>query len=109
MSEVNSMYFSKEMTDAGELTAFIEYLMNLSYGKGDYYNDIRIHPADCGAFDVEWIQVPWDREFGGEFKYVGEDQKIFTEYHMPDGTYMSFETKEDYEEEKEEILKNMAK
>lgn len=100
--EKNSMYFSKEMIEEGQLTSFLRELLEQSYGKGGYYNDIHVLPADLGAFVVEWVQLPWDHDYGGSFQYVDDDQVVMREYEMPDGTYQYFET----EDEQAEALKD---
>lgn len=100
----NSMYFNKEMIDAGQLTSFLRELMEQSYGEGGYYNDIHVFPTDLGAFVVEWAQVPWDQAYGGSFQYVEDDQVVMSEYKMPDGAYQYFETEEDYTEAVKDFL-----
>lgn len=65
---VNKMYFGEEDLDL--MCELIKFLNKCSYeSKGDY-NDIHIYPEDCGAFSVEWAQVPWNHEYGGRFKFV---------------------------------------
>lgn len=61
MSEVkNSQYFSAEDVKTGIFNNFIKLLTESCYDSTDFYNDIHIIPADCGAFVVEWIQVGWE-------------------------------------------------
>lgn len=38
------------------------------------------------------------KDFGGEFKYVGDDQYVMTEYRFPDNHYEMIETEEEYQE-----------
>ena len=52
---------------------FIHHLNELSYGKSDQMIQVLIIPVDCGAYEVQFIQVPWDHSYGGNFKY---DEKI---------------------------------
>lgn len=100
--EVNHMYFSKEMVDSGEMTKLISLLCAQAYSKQDVdlalYNDIRIRPEDCGAFRVEWVQLPWNEEFGGHFCYVDEDEVVCFMRRMPDETYEYFASEEEYRE-----------
>jgi hypothetical protein len=98
MKNVNSQYFDDEQVKEGQLTSFINLLNNEAYGAGKYYNDIHIKPADCGAYIVEWVQVPWDGAFGGSFQYVAEDEKIMIEFTGPDSTV--YYAKSDAEKEK---------
>lgn len=101
---VNSQYFDKEQIEAGEMQHLLEFLMNEAYGKGKYYNDIHIKPSDCGAFTVEWVQVPWDHDFGGSFQYVDSDEVVMKECEMPDGSYQYFKTDDDFLEAVQEFL-----
>lgn len=60
MNEViNSQYFSAEDVKTGIFNNFIKLLTESCYDSTDFYNDIHIIPADCGAFIIEWIQVSW--------------------------------------------------
>ena len=52
----------------------------------------------------EWTQEPWSNDWGGSFQYVDEDQLVMTEYEMPDGHFVYFENKEQYEDYLEEWL-----
>lgn len=73
---VNRMYFGKEDLDL--MYEFIKFLNKYSYeSSGDFkdYNDIHIYPEDCGAFTVEWAQVPWNHEYGGYFKFIENDEE----------------------------------
>ena len=111
--EANRMYFDKEAIKNGELTRLLEYLMQYSYGEnGEFYQrldgtfvdhrfnvDIRVYPADCEAWIVEWYQVPVNREnYGGEYKFIEDDQYVMREYQFPDKHYDYFESDEDFEE-----------
>ena len=51
---------------------FIHNLNELSYGKSDQMIQVLIIPVDCGAYEVQFIQVPWDHSYGGNFKYDEE-------------------------------------
>ena len=70
------MYFSKEDVGKGLMQDFISFLCRYSYeSEGDVplYNDIHVKPDDLGAFLVEWVQVPWSHDYGGEFRYLSEE------------------------------------
>lgn len=104
---VNNMYFSKEMVANGDLNSFIDFLLKLSYSdKTEYYNDIHLYPADCGAFILEWVQVPWDKSFGGRFEYLDEEQEIVKAYDLPDKTFEYFHNDEEYKDFLNDWLKN---
>ena len=87
---MNSMYFSEEDVKAGLMTKLIDYLCQYSYASGprdfSHYNDIHIKPGDCGSFIVEWEQVPWSHEYGGNFQFVDEDEVVCKELVLPDKT-----------------------
>lgn len=92
---MNSMYFSKKELDA--MYELVRFLNEQSY-KSESYNDIHIFPADLGAFIVEWVQLPWNHSYGGNFIYVDDNQTVCTELRYPDDTF-------DYVEDPEEALK----
>lgn len=103
MSEPNRMYFSKEDVENGQMIEFVKFLTSMCY-ESDRYNDIHITPADCGAFDVEWVQVDWDNNWGEFecFEFVGEGQEVCTCLHYPDD---HFEFTPNPEEDLKEWLK----
>ena len=78
--EYNSMYFTKEDVEAGFMHELLTFLCRYSYHSGprdfSHYNDIQVYPADCEAFVVEWVQLPWSHTYGGGFQYVGEEQEV---------------------------------
>ena len=98
MREYNSQYFSKEQVESGSASAFIKMLMDMCYEDNNpSYNDIHIQPEDCGAFTVQWIQVPWDHDYGGTFQYVDEDHVVARECEFPDKSFHLFYDDEDAE------------
>jgi len=97
--DVNSMWFS----DIKEATKLVTYLLE---GSDSHYNDIRIHTEDNNAYVVEWVQLPWNREWGGKFSYVDENQVVMTEEVFPDNHIEYCLDEEDYKERLEEFLKN---
>lgn len=103
---MNSQYFSKEQVDSGEFQQLLSFLMSESYGSGNHYNDIHIYPADCGAFIVEWVQLPWSHEYGGKgFQYVDEDQVVMLDRQFPDNHSELCYDEDDYKERLEEFLR----
>ena len=99
--DVNSQYFSAERVKAGAMSTFLSTLFDWAYGQDDdtggTYNDVHVYPADCGAFIVEWAQVPWDHSYRGGFQYVAEDQVVLVERGYPDGSYDFFPSEEEYQ------------
>lgn len=111
MKTINRMYFTDSMVESGEMAKFIETLCAQAYCKQDpdiaLYNDIRIHPEDCGAFSVEWVQLPWDGAYGGNFQYVDEDEVVCFEREMPDRSYQYFASEDEYRERLEAMQEAM--
>ena len=101
---MNSQYFSKEQIEAGEMQKLLDFLMSEAYGAGDHYNDIHIKPEDCGAFVVEWVQVPWDHQFGGHFELIEEDQVVMLERIFPDNHTELCYDEEDFNNRLKEFL-----
>ena len=100
MSEnINSMWFDN-IDDVLEL---VKYLLK---GTNSYYNDVRIIPEDTDAYVVEWVQLPWNREWGGKFSYVDENQTVMTEEVFPDNHTEYCLDEEDYKERLDEFLKD---
>lgn len=97
---MNKIYFSKEQIAAGELTKFLNLLIEQSYGKGNEYNDIHIIPADLGAVTLEWEAVPWSKEYGGHWQYINddEDEVVAKWYNFPDNHSELLESEEVYQE-----------
>ena len=97
---MNSRYFSDKQIEAGELSEFINLLIKQSYGQSKNYSDIHIKPVDIGAVIVEWMDAPWNGEWGGHWQYIDDDdgEVVMKEYIFPDNHYELFETKEEYEE-----------
>ena len=71
---VNSIYFNSYQFKNGEMDKFIHNLNELSYCKSDQMIQVLIIPVDCGAYEVQFIQVPWDHSYGGNFKYYEETE-----------------------------------
>lgn len=94
---MNSQYFSKEQVQAGEMDAFLKALRVQDYGKGGYYNDVHIKPADCGAYSVDWAQLRWEGDDDKGFEYIDSEHVLMLEKEMPDGTFEQFFGEDDYE------------
>lgn len=101
---INSMYFNKEQFENGEMDKFIRQLNDMSYGKGNQQVQILIKPADCGAYIVEFVQIPWDHSYGGHFEYINEEHVVMLERQYPDGTFGQFFDEADYNQALEDWL-----
>lgn len=103
---MNRQYFSKDQLAAGELNEFLDVLLKQCYGKSNCFNDIHIKPEDCGAFVIEWEEIPWDGKWGGHWQYINDDDEevVMKYYDFPDNHSELFETKEQYEEALKEWL-----
>lgn len=97
---MNRMYFSKEQITAGELTKFLNLLIEQSYGKANDYNDIHIIPVDIDAVLLEWESVPWSKEYGGHWQYINDDddEVVAKWYRFPDNHSELLASEESYQE-----------
>lgn len=100
MSDVNSMWYD----NINETLKLVRHLLEENSTNDTHYNDIRIYNDDSSAFIVEWVQVPWSREYGGNFKYVDEDQYVMTEYFLPDNSSIMLMTDEEFNDYLKEWL-----
>lgn len=105
---MNNQYFSEEQVKGGELDSFLKALRSMDYGKGDYYNDVHVKPADCGAYVVEWEQMRWEGEENKGFKFVDYEHEVMLEKEMPDGSYLYFFDEHDYKNVLEDWLRDEA-
>ena len=81
----NSMTFSTENMEEGIHKELIDYLVNYHLNEDDHFNDIHI-TTDGECLVVEWVQVPYDRTYGGSFQYCDEDSYVVTEVIFPDNS-----------------------
>ena len=93
MKKCNSMYF----LDLDKATEFVKMLNTFSIQDDLFYNDIHIYEEES-AIIVEWEQIPHDKSYGGEFKFVDEDEVVALEKPFPDGHYELFFSEEQYKE-----------
>lgn len=100
--KINQQYFSREQVEKKEHYKLLDVLMSENYGVGKHYNDIRIYLEDDAAI-IEWIQV--NPEYSdARFEAIDDDQRIMTEFMLPDQTFVFFETKEEFDEYLKEWL-----
>lgn len=105
---VNSMFFDASSVEKGSHLELVKYLIGLSYEEDSpLYCDIRIVPEDMGAVTVQWAQVPWGHEYGGEFRYIDSDagQVVMFEQELPDGSITPVYSEAEGEELLQEWLK----
>ena len=84
--DVNKIAF--DFTNEEEVKLFhkiLDDIIELSRNSDNYF-DIRIRYEDCGIVILEFAQVPFDRSYGGEFRYIAEDECVFKEVILPDNT-----------------------
>ncbi len=106
---MNRQYFSEEQVKAGELDEFLKSLRSIDYGKGRYYNDVHIKPADCGAYNVEWAQLCWDGDDDKGFEFVDWEHTLVLERQLPDGSYAYFLDENEYNQKLAEQKHNAPK
>ncbi len=97
---VNSMYFES----LEEAMKFIQVLHENSENDSTHYNDIHTYIEEH-AYIVEWVQIPHDHAYGGQFKFVDEDQDVMNYRSFPDDHAEWFLSEADYQDALEEWLK----
>ena len=86
------------------ITAFLNTLLNYNKVSKTHYNDIHL-TTDGYCTIIEWETIPYNHEYGGSFKYVGEDEVIMLERRFPDNHTELCYDEEDYKERLDEFLK----
>ena len=94
--EYNSQSFTPEGVEKGLHLEFLKSLLDLNTKLTDRYNDIHI-TNDSYCTIIEWDCVPHDHAYGGEWKYITEDNVVMTEVNFPDG-HFDYVFPEDVEE-----------
>lgn len=102
--EYNQVAFTPEEVEKGFHLELLNVLLNYNQKSEKHYNDIHI-TSDGYCFIIEWDQVPYSHEYGGEFKYVAEDEVVMLEKHFPDNHIELCYNEEDYQEKLAEWLK----
>lgn len=99
----NYMSFTPEEAEAcAELLATLLHINALDK---DHYNDVHI-TTDGYCTIVEWAWVPHNHAYGGQFKYVDEDQETCLARALPDGTLFHFDNEWEYEEALVQFLRD---
>lgn len=102
--DVNSHAFTPEEVEKGLHLKLLKTLLELSNESTEHYNDIHI-TSDGYCTIIEWVNVPYSHEWGGQFNFVDEDQVIMTEKMFPDNHTELCYDEEDYKEKLDEFLK----
>ncbi len=98
------MYFSHEDIEQGLHWDFLKVLLDYNQKSETRYNEIHIYPEDR-ALIIEWSNKPYKYD-DGKFVYVrSDDQKVMTEYFLPDNSSGWFDCEEEYSEYLNEWLK----
>ena len=103
-TEYNYQSFTPEEVEQGFHLEFLNTLLNYNKVSKDHYNDIHL-TTDGYCTIIEWETIPYNHEYGGSFKYVGEDEVIMLERHFPDNHTELCYDEEDYQEKLAEWLK----
>ena len=85
-TEYNYQSFTPDEVEQGLHLEFLTTLLNYNKLSKTHYNDIHL-TTDGYCFIIEWESVPYSQEYGGAFKYVGEDGIVMLERHFPDNHY----------------------
>lgn len=94
----NTMTFSQKEVETGLHKPLLDYLIQYySANAEDTFNDIHI-TSDGECLIIQWVQVPYDRSYGGEFQYIEEDECIMREVILPDNSSTHIYADEDPEE-----------
>ena len=99
-NSMNKRCFSAEQVKDGELVEFINILIKQSYGKSTEYADIHIQPSDLGGVILEWEDAAWNKEYGGHWQYIKDDDNevVMKCYYFPDDHTELLESDEEYKE-----------
>ena len=103
-TEYNYQSFTPEEVEQGLHLEFLNTLLNYNKVSKTHYNDIHL-TTDGYCTIIEWETIPYNHEYGGSFKYVGEDEVIMLERHFPDNHTELCYNEEDYQEKLAEWLK----
>lgn len=103
-TEYNYQSFNPEEVEQGLHLEFLNALLNYNKVSKTHYNDIHL-TTDGYGFIIEWENIPYSHEYGGCFKYVGEDEVVMLERSFPDNHYELCYNEEDYKEKLADWLK----
>lgn len=80
---MNRQAFTPEEVAQGLLQDLLNYLLKYNYKCESGYYEIHI-TSDSFCTIVEWEDVPYDKSWGGTFKYVDENHVVMKEVIFPD-------------------------
>ncbi len=89
---INQQSFTPEEVKKGMHLDLIKYLLDYNEKSKDHYNEIMI-TTDGYCTIIEWVNLPYDKDFGGHYEYINEDdgEHIMIEYKLPDNSYIDIE------------------
>ena len=103
-TEYNSMAFVPEEVEAGLFQKLIDFFLFYNKTSKDHYIDFHV-TYDSYCTIVEWAEVPYDHEWGGQFQYVSFDEHVAHYIELPDGSCAQSLS----EEEDREIIMDFEK
>lgn len=86
-TEYNTQAFVPEEVEQGLFNKLIEYFLFYNKTSQEHYIDFHV-TTDGYCTIVDWIEVPYNHEWGGSFEYVQVDEYVMHDLELPDGTYM---------------------
>lgn len=101
MINENSMAFTPEEIPAAK--DFIEALIDFNVKSEKSYNDIHIH-TDGYCLIVDWMHKTYEYDHR-KYTILDEDERIYTEVHLPDNSYIEVPKGEE-DQALEEFLKD---
>ena len=99
--EYNYMTFTPEEVEAGLFQKLVDFFMFYNKTAKEHYIDFHI-TTDGYCTIVEWDEVPYNHQWGGQFKYVGFDGHVMHEVELPGGQCVLSEN----EQEDREIIES---
>lgn len=84
----NKMIFdARSDTELNSFHNLLNTLLSYNMSKdSDQYNDIHIYQEES-LIVLEWVQTPYSKEYGAEFKLIDEDEVVLKDISLPDGTH----------------------
>ena len=83
--ELNSMVFTPEEVERGMVDDLLKYLIDYNTKSEERFNEIMI-TSDSYCTIVNWINVPIERDYGGRFEFLRDDECIAKEVILPDNS-----------------------
>ena len=88
MSEVNSIAFDFSNEEEKKYYyKILEDFIEFSRASNDTYIDIHTKHEDVNIVVLDFVQLPYDKSYGGQFTYVDEDHMVMKQVMLPDNSY----------------------